>query len=143
MTVQPNGTDAKDIALYFLKETGVERATPAIIGKTIKQAKHLLSQGYEKEEILSVIDHIVAKGVHMYSIGYVSHAINEVLKEIEGARIKEEAKSVTKQLEEQQLKARNEVKSDGNSAERNRNKARGFGIQSRFGEKFNFDLFEE
>lgn len=137
-----NGTDAKDIALYFLGVTGVERATPAIIGKTIAQTKHILEAGYTKDEILAVIDHVIRKGVRMYSIGYVSHAINDVLREMEQEKLKEQAKEVVKQLEENHAQSRSEVKHDDESAQRNRDKARRLGVQSRKREKFNFDMFE-
>lgn len=139
-----NGTDAKDIGLYFLKATGVERATPAIIGKTIAQVKHILEAGYTKEEIIITIDHILAKGIKMYSIGYVSHAINDALREIEQEELKRKAKEITKQLEQSHAEKRSEVKHDDESTERNREKARRLqsSVQSRKREKFNFDMFE-
>jgi len=143
MTPIANGTDAKDVALHFLRETGVERTTPAIIAKTISQAKGILTAGYTKDEVISVIDHLIAKGVAMYSIGYVSHAINDILREIKGKELKEKAKLVTQQLQEEQSKVRSEVTSDGNSTNRNKSKANRLGVQSRLGEKFNFDMFEE
>lgn len=139
---KPNGTDAKDIALHFLRETGVERVTPAIIAKTISQAKNILKAGYTKEEIISVIDHVINRGVTMYSIGYVSHAINDVLRDIEEKELKAKAKLVAQQLQEEQAKSRSEVTSDGESATRNQDKARRFGVQSRVGKKFDFDMFE-
>lgn len=141
--MKANGTDAKEVALHFLKQTGVDRCTPAIIAKTISQAKHILTSGYSKEEIISVIDHVVERGVHMYSIGYVSHAINDVLKEIEQKRLQEEAKVVAQQLEEQQRQQRSEVTTDGESTNRNKDKASRFGVQSGFRKKFDFDMFEE
>lgn len=143
MTVKPNGTDAKDVALHFLKITGVERATPAIVAKTIVQAKSILKSGYSKEEIVSVIDHIVEKGVRMYSLGYVSHAIHDALEEIKELRIKEEATRIAKRLQEEQIKSRSEVTSDGESSERNRNKAQRFGVKPWKRAKFDFDMFEE
>lgn len=143
MSVQANGTHAKDIALHFLRETGVERTTPAIIAKTISQAKNILNAGYTKEEVIITIDHVVNKGVHMYSIGYVSHVINDVLKEIEEKRTKEKAKLVAQQLQEEQAKSRSEVASNDDSTNRNKEKARRLSVQSRVREKFNFDMFEE
>lgn len=140
MTVHPNGTDAKDIALHFLRATGVERATPAIIARTIRTAKSILASGYSKQEILSVIDYIVdVKKIHMYSIGYVSTVINDVLKELSE---KEATKKVREEIKQQRLDVGNEVTDDNGSTERNRDKARGLGIQSRFGKKHNFDMFE-
>lgn len=143
MSVKVNGTDAKDIALHFLKATGVERTTPAIIAKTIAQAKSILKSGYTKEEVIDVIDHVVERGVRMYSIGYVSHAINDVLAEIEEKKLQEKAKDVIKEQKEQQLAQRKEVTSSGESTNRNKGKASKFGIQSRVGKKFDLDMFEE
>lgn len=143
MSVKANGTDAKEIALYFMKETGVERSTPAIIAKTISQAKQILLSGYTKEEIISVIDACIGRGIQMYSIGYISHAINDVLEEIKQKELQAKAKEVIKQQEEQQLQARSEVKTDGESTNRNKDKASRLGVQSRLGKKFNFDMFEE
>lgn len=143
MSKKVNGTDAKDVGLHFLRATGVERATPAIIAKTISQAKHILSAGYTKDEIISVIDHVVKKNPTIYSIGYISHAMNDALREINEDNVKSEAKEIAKQLEEQQLKERKAVTSDGESAKRNREKASRLGVQSRLGKKFNFDMFEK
>jgi hypothetical protein len=143
MSPKANGTDAKDVALYFMRATGVERVTPAIIAKTIAQVKNILKSGYTKEEIIAVIDYVVEKGVRMYSIGYVSHAINDVLEEIEEKKLQEEAKNVAAKLEEEQARKRSEVKNDGETTARNQDKARRLGVQSGKREKFNFDLFEK
>lgn len=75
-------SDAKEIALHFLEATG-NRATSAIMGKTINQIKNLLVNGYTKDEIIEVIDHIQAKGIKIYSFGYINVCINSILHEIE------------------------------------------------------------
>lgn len=139
MTLQPNGTDAKDIALHFINLT-VERPTKAMYPKTIRQAKSLLSSGYTKEEVIKVIDYLVnTKHVNMYSLGYVSTSINEVLKEVTELEKVELAK---KELALRAEQMRNEVNHDSDSTERNREKARRISVQSRFGKKYNFDMFE-
>lgn len=143
MSVKANGTHAKDIALHFMKVTGVERATPAIFGRTIKQAKGLLESGYTKEEVIGVIDYIINQGRNMYSIGYVNACINDVLREIEKESLAEEAKRVKEVIHEEQSKARGAVTSDGESATRNAEKAGRLGVQSRLRKKFDFDMFEK
>lgn len=143
MTVIPNGTDAKDIALHFLNATGVTRMTPAIVSQNIGRAKHLLGSGYSKEEVISVIDHIVASGVEMYSIGYVSSAINDVLREMKKSDDAKKGKLIAEQMEVHNAKQRGVVEKDDERAERNARKARRTGVQSRLREKFDFDMFEE
>lgn len=145
MTVKPNGTDAKDIALYFIKVT-TERATPAIIAKTVSQAKALLQIGYTKKQILDVIDRIVEKGITMYSLGYVSACINDVLrelKELESIEVKKlQSATIKKEIESHQELQRSEVNDDGESTKRNRDKLDRFGNESRVGKKFDFDMFK-
>lgn len=144
MSPTPNGTDAKDIALYFIKLTQ-GRATPSIIAKTVKQAKTLLSNEYTKQEIIEVINYIILeKKYDVYSLGYINTCINDVLREIKKKKQQEELQrkkeEVRKQLTSEVMCS--EVKEDGKSTERNREKARRLGIQSRFREKFNLDMFE-
>lgn len=142
MSVKVNGTHAKDIALHFLEATTDERLTPAVISKTIRQAKNLLSYGYAKDEIIRVIDAIIEKGIHMYSLGYVNACINDVLKELEELDLKQKGIEEKKLLEQHAMEKRSEVVTHGESTERNRDKAGRFGVQSRFGKKHNFDMFE-
>lgn len=137
--IQVNGTDAKDIALHFINVT-VGRATPMIIKKTIIQAKTLLESGYTKDEILKVITYLIdKKEIQMYSLGYVGTCINNVLKETTQQEVKEQVKAA---ITYEQESKRDEVASDGESTQRNRDKVNRFGIQPRFREKFDFDLFE-
>lgn len=143
MKVKANGTEAKDIALYFLDMIGSDRYTQAIVGKTIKQVKSVLQSGYTKQEIESVIDHIINKGIKMYSFGYVSASINNILEEIKAKETKVEAQSEAKLLDEHLENRRKVVTNNDDTAERNKEKARRFGVQSRVREKFNFDMFEE
>ncbi len=149
MTVQPNGTDARDIALRFF-ELRDERVTPKIIAKVINQAKHLLSASYTKKEILSVMEYVILdKKVDVYSFGYFSACINDVLREIEKIektkQLEQAKEEYLKQSTSIQTSQQSEVEADDESAERNRKKAEQFGasVQSRFREKFDFDLFEK
>lgn len=141
--VKANGTVAKDIGLYFLQETFVERYTPAIVKRTIGQAKGLLEAGYTDEEIRYTIDHLTAKGVDMYSLGYVSSAINDVLREKKAWEIKAKAEQMQQKISDAQSKDREVVDVDDESAERNRQKAERFNLQSRKRTKFDLDMFEE
>lgn len=140
MTVKPNGTDAKDIALHFVNST-TGRATPQIMGKTINQAKSILKSGYTKTEVLDVIDYLIhTKNADLYSLGYVGASINDVLKTIRKQRAIEEAK---KQLALKQVQERSVVEVESESSQRNRSKVERFGVQSGFREKYHLDLFEE
>jgi hypothetical protein len=142
MTVQANGTDAKDIALHFIHKT-TGRATPAIMQKTVIQAKSLLSCGYTKSEIIRVIDFILdVKGKQLYSIGYVNACINDVLKELRQIDEKGNVKEVMKHIEEHLQQEQKEVNDDDESTQRNRDKLSRFGVQPRFGKELDFNLFE-
>jgi hypothetical protein len=143
VTKLPNGTDAKEVALYFLNETTDGRATSAIIAKTISQTKSILKAGYTKEEIISVIDFCLKRGVTMYSIGYVSTCINDCLREIKKEEEKEKARLIKEEQAKQQAENRKAVTRDDESTKRNAEKARRIGIQSRLGKKFDFDMFEK
>lgn len=143
MKIKVNGTEAKDIALYFLDMIGTERYTQTIVGRTIRQVKSVMASGYTKDEIVKCIDHIINKGVTMYSFGYVSASINDVLKEIEILELQNESKKTKVELDELLKKETKAVVTDDESARRNAEKAKRFGVQSRFGKKFDFDMFEE
>jgi Holliday junction resolvasome RuvABC DNA-binding subunit len=141
----PNPTHAKDIALYFLELTQ-DKFTSEIVARTVKQAKALLSAGYTKEEIIEVIDVVLKQNPNVYSLGYVSASINDVLRKINEVKQRE---IVEKQREEMRTQIALEIKqsrtevTQDESTTRNREKARRASVQSRFGKKFDFDMFEE
>lgn len=141
--IKANGTDAKDIAIHFINATS-GRATPSIMARTINQAKTLLTSGYTKEEVKETIDYIISnKNIDMYSLGYVSTCINNILKEIIKTKQKNISNLEKEKLDELNKAKQDEVEVDGNSAERNRAKTSRFGVQPRFGKEFTFDLFKE
>lgn len=144
MTVQPNGTEAKDIALYFVQQT-TGRATPSAIAKTITQAKSLLASGYTKDEVLACIDYVLqVRKIEMYSLGYINAGINSILEDVNKQKTQDLIKSKASEVKEQMsaLAEKDEVKVNGESTQRNRDKLNRIGVQSGFGKKFNFDLFE-
>lgn len=143
-----NGTHAKEVAIYFLDMTQ-DRYTPAIVAKTVVQAKHLLGAGYTVEEIKRVIKYIVdVNGVSMYSLGYVSSAINSVLEKINELE-KEEVVQAMIQQSKDEMSAHKEAdrgeveKDESESRERNRKKLDRVGIQSREREKSYLDMLKE
>lgn len=139
MTVHPNGTDAKDISLYFAYNFSV-RVTHGYMAKTVNQAKLLLEQGYTKDDIMKVIKYIADGSKNpIHSFGYIIKVMDDTLQKI---RTAEKAEQELAKLDVLAKQMQNEVSKDGESTERNRVKARDFGIQSRFGEKFNFNLLE-
>lgn len=140
MSTKANPTDAKTVALYFLNATTDGRNTPAVIAKTINQVKNLMTYGYTKEEIIATIDAVLARGIKMYSFGYLNSCIADVLNDINKSKVSEEVVKVKEELAEMEKQAMEEVNVVDESTERNRNKlAR---LQSRKREKHHFDMFE-
>jgi hypothetical protein len=140
MSAKANPTDAKTIALYYLNATTDGRNTPAVIAKTINQVKNLMNTGYTKDEILATIDAVLSRGIKMYSFGYLSACIADVLNDINKGKTSEEVVKVKEELKEMEKQAMEEVNVIDESTERNRNKlAR---LQSRKREKHPFDMFE-
>lgn len=137
--VKPNGTNAKDIAIYFLKLKGLPLNKPNIT-RTIVQAKALLTMGYTKDEIITVVDKAIESNPNIYSLGYLPYCIVDILKEIKTEAVKQE---VQQEIKTEFAKRQEEVNPDSESCNRNRSKLDRFGFQSRFGEKFNFDMFEK
>lgn len=134
MTVQPNGTKAKDIAIHFLKATN--QMNSRNMPRTVKIAKSLLEK-YSSDSIILAIDYLIDKRFPIYSLGFLTLNIESILKEIE------QKKKANEEREKMQDAFRqSEVMSADESSERNRSKVGRFGVQSRFGEKFNFDMFE-
>ena len=140
-----NGTLAKEVAIYFLDMTQ-ERFTPYMVSKSIVQAKSLLKSGYTVEEIKNVIDYIINNtNVNMYSLGYVSTAINSVLEKIEEEeKFKAVNEIITRSKEEYAatMEGSDEPIVD-KSRERNKEKLGRIGIQPRVGEKSYLDLLKE
>lgn len=143
--VVPDPTAAKTIALHFLKLT-TDRITPVIVARTVVQVKEVLAEGYSKQEIMKVIDYILAKRAGVYSFNYISASINDALREMEQeeARIRYEAEAKIAKAEMTATLAEDRKKVSGvdDATERNRSKARGFGVQSRERKKPYFDMFE-
>ncbi len=136
MTINPNGTEAKDIALYFVKLT-TNKVTPAIMAKTVNQAKNLLSSGYTKDEIIAAIDHVNAKGVKMFSLGYINTCINKVLFEIDKNKQDQTKANLKKAVQEM---AKQEVAEVVIHESNNRSKLTRFGVGNK--DKYNI-LFDE
>lgn len=140
MSVPANGADAKDIALHFIDMT-TGKVTPSIMAKTVTQAKNLLNYGYNKTEIIDVIDYLITvKHVDLYSLGYVNASINNVLREIQ--KQKANQKKPIPPTFTQTYRKRNEVKENDESTNRNKSKLNRFGIQPRFGEESFIDMFK-
>lgn len=136
-----DGTEAKDIALYFFDATN-QRATPQIFSKTIIIAKSILQGGYSREEIYESIDYLIGEGVSMYSLGYLSTCINDVLFKISKNKQIERNYEVKEALDEHLQDER----AKGNAYEiktNNRSKRKRLGVQSQFREKFNIHLPEK
>lgn len=136
--------DSKEIALYFLDLTQ-DKFTPAIVARNVKQARALLEAGYTKEEIIRVIDAVLKVNDSVYSFGYISASINDVLRKLNEF---EKREAVEKQREEMRTQnaltiqeSRSEVSPD-ESTERNREKARRVSVQSKFGRKYDFEIFD-
>lgn len=140
-------SDAKDVALHFIERTtGTETATRSTYANVTRRVKTLLGYGYTRDDLIKVIDYIIdVKKVEMYSFGYINAAIENVLREIKKLE-KEQLKQNNLQQQSQDFASfnqsnRDEVQPDDNS--RNKTKSERFGVQSRFGEKLDFDMFEK
>ena len=137
-----NGTIAKEIAIHFLDRTQ-ERYTPSMVAKTIIQTKSIMKSGYTKEEIIDVIDYIVDEGkVNMYSVGYVSSAINDVLAKINKEKTQKLIAEQKKEMEEKFSEIDNNEVVDIESGQRNKTKLDRFGAESRKRKESYSDLFE-
>lgn len=138
-----NATEAKEIALYFLGQIkDKSELTRGEIARTINMAKLMLID-YQKQDILDVIDHVLARKTDIYSLGFIKSAIPDALKALESERLKEKAKVILMEQEQLAKEQQGEVREGNESTERNREKARKFDVQSRLRKKFNFDLFEK
>lgn len=145
MTVPVNGTHAKDITLHFLK-AAQQPITKRSMAQGIQLTKTMLANGYSKDDIIRVIDHVVERTANVYSMGYITRCIEDTLDELravdEAESRKREADSLVKQNESEIAKLRDEVVND-ESTQRNRRKAANRAeLQSRLGKKFDFDMFE-
>ena len=140
MTIQPNGTDAKDIAMHFLKLTS-GNMDGSNIAKTIIHAKLLLKNGYSKPQIIQVIDYLCSKKTNIYSLGYVAVSIADTLETIKKNEL---LKKLQQEINTQENSLpKKEVEINADDSKRNNSKLNNFGTKPRFGEKLNFDLFEE
>lgn len=136
--------DALEVAQHFVKVTE-ERATPAIMAKTVSQAKVILSSGYSKEEVIRVIDYCVnVKKVKMYSIGYVSVSINSVLSQLNKEDIQQRATQIRKEQETSFAEVETkEVIPNDESKKRNQDRSSRLGVQPRIGTEPYLDLFKK
>lgn len=119
-----NPTNAKELVLYFhtIKELEI---IPETMAKSMVQMKQLLKKGYTPEQIKSTMEYYKDD---MYSIGYLQYVIDKHITE-----------EYMKELKDKELETLTEVSQAGD----NRQKAERFNSQSRFGKKYNIDLFKE
>ena len=79
----------------------------------------------------------------MYSLGYINTMINSILENInEEEKVKQIQERIEKDRQEY-TKIVNEVVKENESETRNKEKLERFGLKSRFGKKFDFDMLEE
>lgn len=140
-----NPTEAKEIALEWLKLKG-DRPTPQIMSRLIKQIKGIMECGFNKEEILYTMNHVLTVKPDVYSFGYIEACINDVLRQRNAEKQAKQAKEeVAKQIEAEPITVINsesEVTSSDETTERNRRKAERLSAKSRERTKHHFNLFE-
>jgi hypothetical protein len=135
-------SDAKDIATYFVNSTNM-KASKALMSRTIVQAKSLLSDGFTKDEIIKTIDYVInVKKVNLHSFGYINVVISDILPQVLKQEAQLSTQNVGKELAAFIEASRSEVRGNDESTNRNKSKLNGFGLQPRFGEKLDFDMFE-
>lgn len=117
-------SQASSVAKYFVKATDL-RVTRAIMAKTVNQAKSLLNHGYTEQEIIEVINHIIARGTSMYSLGYVNTCINNVLHELNEIKQKQTKTDLKQTIRQMVKQEKVEVKTHKSN---NRNKSSKFGL---------------
>lgn len=131
-------SQANDIAKYFVDVALGKNAKKSDYGRSNKLAASLLKD-FTKDEIVKVIDYLVyVKRTKMYSFGYVSTVINEVLETLNH----NELASVERDKMNDLLRREQEVTIDNATGERNRNKAGRLGTKPRFGKELDLNLFE-
>ncbi len=136
-------SDAKEVAIYFADSTNI-KISKSFMSKTIIQAKSLLSDGFTKEEIIKTIDYVInVRKLIPYSFGYINAVISNLLPEIIKLEAQHSAKNTQKEMMKFIEASRSEVIDVDKSTNRNKSKLNRFGIQSRFGEELDFDLFEK
>jgi len=135
-------SDAKDIAIYFVNSTNM-KASKALMSKTIVQAKSMLSDGFTKDEIMKTIDYVInVRKVDLRSLGYINVVISDLLPQVLKQEAQLSTQNVGKELAAFIEASRSEVRGNDESTNRNKSKLNGFGLQPRFGEKLDFDMFE-
>jgi hypothetical protein len=135
-------SDAKDIATYFVNSTNM-KASKALMSRTIVQAKSLLSDGFTKDEIIKTIDYVInVKKVNLHSFGYINVVISDLLPQVLKQEAQLSTQNVGKELAAFIEASRSEVRGNDESTKRNKSKLNGFGLQPRFGEELDFDMFE-
>ena len=127
----------KSVATHFFKETN-KKPTSNMFARTMSDIKKL-NDKYELQDIYDAISYIIeVKKVDMYSFGYVVVSIDNIYKEMIALKYIEKAKEVKEQMKNYipEVKTNDSTKNNSNKSER-------FGVQCRFGEKLDFDLFEK
>lgn len=140
-----NPTDAKEVALEWLKLKG-DKPTPPVMSRLIYQIKGLMENGFEKDDIMYTIKHVLQVKPDVYSFGYIEASINDVLRQRDALKQAQQAKEqVAKQIEAVPIVAidgESEVESSDETTERNRRKAERINAKSRERTKHYFHLFE-
>jgi hypothetical protein len=135
-------SDAKDIATYFVNSTNM-KASKALMSRTIVQAKSLLSDGFTKDEIIKTIDYVInVKKVDLHSFGYINVVISDMLPQVLKYETRLSVQDANEKVSAFIEASRNEVRGNDESTNRNKSKINGFGLQPRFREELDFDMFE-
>ena len=121
---------AKELALFFLGATE-QKVEPKKVAYSVNQAKNLLKK-YQYDHLIKAIQHYVENPPRgkINSLRYFFYVMDEWT---EIMLTKEEQKRVKKNFDDNKF-----VRSLDNLAKTQRNNDK-----SRFGKKYNFDMFEE
>lgn len=141
-----NPTQAKELAVLFLNLSN-QKVTKSNMPRTIRAVKDLMSGGVSYEDIKYAVETMLSRKPDIYSFNYIVMGIDDVLDERKKLLAQEEGKKLKRDAEKSLMESlkvtsESEVVQSDETAERNRRKAEGLGIQSRFREKHYFDLFE-
>lgn len=134
-------TDAQEIARYFTALTGIQHSHFEY-SRIVMIAKQILLMRHSKSDIIRVIDYLIKrKRVRVTSLVYVKKCMDDVLYVLLQEDKQEEMRIAVENMHNNVEKVR-EVRKENESTERNRNKARRFGVKSGFREEHYLNLLK-
>lgn len=135
------GKDARTCVMHYITKAMDGKASKAFISRCMVNAKSLLNDGFTADEIIAVIDYSIdVKKLNIFSFGFYNASIDNLLREVKQLQLQTKTQEQSRHIASFNEENRDEVQANDDSTERNRNKSERFGVQSRLGEKLDFDM---